>query len=122
MAQGRVAARWAAGWLAAVFAAGCAQILGADWVGSLPLGRGRWGQFDLSGNVSEGALDWAVDHTVPWNDQAQLSDVAADNQRTRQGGYYASDDYTASNAHRGTAPSTVRGPWTSARCARDLPP
>ncbi|WP_437911126.1 SUMF1/EgtB/PvdO family nonheme iron enzyme [Sorangium sp. So ce327] len=91
-------------------------------VGSLPQGRGRWGQFDLSGNVSEWALDWAVNYTVPWNDQAQLSDVAADNQRTRRGGYYASDEYTVSNAHRGTDPPTVRGPWTSARCARDLPP
>ncbi|MDC0680265.1 formylglycine-generating enzyme family protein [Sorangium atrum] len=91
-------------------------------VGSLPLGRGRWGQFDLSGNVSEWALDWAVNYTVPWSDQAQISDVAGDNQRTRRGGYYASDDYTVSNAHRGTDPPTVRGPWTSARCARDLPP
>ncbi|WP_437914495.1 SUMF1/EgtB/PvdO family nonheme iron enzyme [Sorangium sp. So ce302] len=91
-------------------------------VGLLPQGRGRWGQFDLSGNVSEWALDWAVNYTVPWNDKAQLSDVAGDNQRTRRGGYYASDEYTVSNAHRGTDPPTVRGPWTSARCARDLPP
>ncbi|WP_437814048.1 formylglycine-generating enzyme family protein [Sorangium sp. So ce1078] len=89
-------------------------------VGSLPLGRGRWGQYDLSGNVSEWALDWVSPYTVPWVDRAELSDVAEDNQRTRRGGYFSADEYGVSNVYRSSDPPIVRGPWTSARCARDL--
>lgn len=88
-------------------------------VGTKPAGDGRWGQSDLSGNVSEWTLDWyAISYVQnPCNDCANLT--PAQNRAFRGGGY--SYGATSMRTAARTADSPIDRPISlGLRCARPL--
>ncbi|MBI5536802.1 MAG: SUMF1/EgtB/PvdO family nonheme iron enzyme [Deltaproteobacteria bacterium] len=93
--------------------AGCAA---GDIVntGSLAAGAGKWGHFDLAGNVAEWVLDAFGTYPKPCTDCALLTGT----DRSLRGGGYDSqpvDLYASMRAHRDPA---QRSPHNGFRCAR----
>jgi len=85
--------------------------------GSKAAGVGKWGQFELAGNVMEWVLDWhAPAYPSPCNDCANL--VTADNRVTRGGSFDLGKEYLLSS-YRFAAPPASRYRYYGVRCARD---
>jgi formylglycine-generating enzyme required for sulfatase activity len=85
-------------------------------VGSKPLGNGRWGQSDLSGNVVEWTLDYYGDHPVPCNDC--MNSAAAEFGSQRGGGYAMPEDALFAALRGALKPTSLRA-TSGFRCARD---
>lgn len=86
-------------------------------VGSKPAGDGRWGQSDLSGNVTEWMLDSISPYPNPCSDCANLD---ANLERiVRSGSFGQSVFYMRTGTRRAIDPMT-RGAGTGIRCARPL--
>jgi len=96
----------------------------ANNVGIHPAGNGRWGHYDLAGNLWEWVLDvydpgWYQSEGNPCNDCAKLWSGTT---RVHRGGtYWRNADYMRA-AHRsdGTAPNLPYA-TVGVRCARDAP-
>jgi formylglycine-generating enzyme required for sulfatase activity len=85
-------------------------------VGSKPAGDGKYGQSDLTGNVSEWNLDmWSASYTNPCNDCVQL---APDPSRVRRGGRYGNDASRLISSIRFSEVPQFRFAGIGARCAR----
>lgn len=88
-------------------------------VGSRPSGDGRWGQSDLTGNVSEWMLDWFASYQNACNDCASLS-VAS--HRVYRGGSFSDFPSAARTAARplggNVGDPMVRTSILGIRCAR----
>lgn len=85
-------------------------------VGTKPGGKGRWGQADLGGNVSEWALDGYAAYQNPCNNCANLTDTS---NRVFRGGTFSSQPPGLSSYQRGG----ISAPWfrsngTGVRCVR----
>jgi formylglycine-generating enzyme required for sulfatase activity len=88
-------------------------------VGTTFLGSGRWGQFDLAGNVSEWLLDFYADYVSPCTDCANL--IPNDRGRARLGGSFANQPSPAlRTGYVDLAPPVRRDPNVGFRCARTL--
>jgi sulfatase modifying factor 1 len=86
-------------------------------VGTKFRGAGRWGQFDLAGNVSEWLLDYYADYTATCNDCAQLT--PNDQGRTLLGGSFVGDATPAMRTgYRDLKVPQGRDPNVGFRCAR----
>lgn len=89
-------------------------------VGSRPAGAGRWGNLDLSGNVSEWVLDrHAVTYPMPCNDCAALAGPLdfPNLLRSLRGGNFGSDAYGVQTSVRDGYFATSQA--ADIRCARD---
>lgn len=99
----------------------CSEVTSEDVapVGSFENGRGRWGHYDLAGNVAEWCLDyrdtqWYVTDGANCNDCANLVGPPPD--RVIRGGYYGSSpERIATYRRAGTNRGFVN---TGFRCAR----
>lgn len=90
-------------------------------VGSRAMDAGRWGHFDLAGNVREWVLDTAPgeeSYLVPCADCAEL---VGSPQRRRRGGDYAADAARLRTAYRSSAPPNEPQSYIGIRCARRAP-
>jgi formylglycine-generating enzyme required for sulfatase activity len=98
---------------------GCAldiQVVGA----TSPLGDGRWGHSDLTGNVNEWTLDWFEGYRTPCLDCAPVSgDVTSGRTKVLRGGTLQGDA-TVVNARRFSVDPRTAGILTGVRCARSL--
>jgi formylglycine-generating enzyme required for sulfatase activity len=85
-------------------------------VGTKPAGVGRWGQFDLTGNVSEWVLD-SFDATLqtPCTNCAQLGAFSARGQR---GGSFFRGAFSLRSAARGSSVPVQNSLDSGFRCAR----
>lgn len=83
-------------------------------VGSRPLGDGRWGQADLSGNVWEWMLDWDADYLTDCDDCAGLAPAA---RRIQRGGSFINGQWSMRTGYRYSSPDP-RSYNVGARCAR----
>ena len=87
-------------------------------VGSKSLGMGRWGHFDMAGNVSEWTLDWFTDYAVPCVNCANIASGAAFTRVNRGGAFTAATADVASEHRVGDSPTAIGYPL-GIRCARD---
>jgi formylglycine-generating enzyme required for sulfatase activity len=96
--------------------AGCAQ---TDLVpvGVRAAGIGRWGQFDLAGNVNEWTLDWHAPYSASCVDCANL--VPAKYQEFRGGSYFEQAESLRTGSRNGTAPDNHFA-YIGVRCARSI--
>src|SRR5262249_32957718 len=95
--------------------AGCA-LTDLVAVGSKPLGDGRWGQSDLSGNVFEWTLDWSVDpYANPCTDCAYLT---ATDSRVLRGGSSSDVAMWLRAGFRAMNSPADRNSGSGVRCAR----
>jgi formylglycine-generating enzyme len=88
-------------------------------VGSKPLGKGKWGQADLAGNVWEWTQDWyASPYANPCDNCANL--MPATRHSLRGGGFNSGNlsDLTSSNRLYDAPVVPARSPNFGARCAR----
>jgi formylglycine-generating enzyme required for sulfatase activity len=86
------------------------------FVGTKPDGAGRWGQLDLTGNVSEWVLDVYASYATPCVNCAHLGPETS---RVYRGGDYSSYGVPLQTDRRGTGESpTHRSETLGARCAR----
>jgi formylglycine-generating enzyme required for sulfatase activity len=95
---------------------------GVNRVGSeSPPGDGKWGQADLSGNLSEYLLDveptGSLSYPDPCTDYANL---IAGTGRAFRGGSWFSNDVRVRVGLRGFAATNVRFDQIGVRCARAL--
>jgi formylglycine-generating enzyme required for sulfatase activity len=97
-----------------------ASCTGADIapVGFAYGGAGRWGQFDLVGNVYKRVLDWNAPFVSPCTDCANLS--AGGTYRMTRGGYFDSTFYYIESSTRPNAGASPAGRYDflGFRCAR----
>lgn len=86
-------------------------------VGTKFQGKGRWGQYDLIGNVREWMLDWSAAYASECNDCANLTPTA---ERRQRGGDFVSKaaDFDLRTGVRGSAPPADRDFNNGFRCAR----
>lgn len=89
---------------------------GPTAVGSKPLGNGRWGQSDLSGNVSEWLLDYFQEYPLTCKD---CLNTAASSDRSERGGAYLSIPIFLSASLRNYAQPETVDASRGFRCARD---
>jgi formylglycine-generating enzyme required for sulfatase activity len=83
-----------------------------------PLGDGRWGHSDLTGNVNEWTLDWYETYATPCSDCAPVSgDVTSGRTKVIRGGTLQSDSVVV-NARRFSADPRISAGLTGIRCAR----
>jgi sulfatase modifying factor 1 len=88
-------------------------------VGSKPLGAGRWGHADLSGNVYEYGSDWWYDLPLPCTDCANHT-PDKNGLRTMRGGAFNSMDVEhVRTAHRDTNGNNFRTSIVGVRCVHD---
>lgn len=90
-------------------------------VGSTALGRARWGQFDMAGNVWEWALDWL---DPSWYEGAgnpcdNCANIAGGSHRVLRGGAYSFEEVTLRAATRSAEEPAVRRAFIGVRCVRD---
>lgn len=88
-------------------------------VGSKPAGVGRYGQFDLAGNVYEWALDYAESYAVPCVDCANLTPPSVGTlTRVRRGGSFTVDATSVRTGARSPLVPTTLFDGSGVRCAR----
>jgi formylglycine-generating enzyme len=85
-------------------------------VGSKPVGNGRWGHSDLSGNVSEWTLDAYVPYPGVCRDCAQID--ATRNPTIRGGAFYVSNSNLLRTAPREAPQVFFQKYYIGFRCAR----
>jgi formylglycine-generating enzyme required for sulfatase activity len=88
-------------------------------VGALPAGAGKWGQLDLTGNVSEWTLDFQASYVTPCTDCAFLSDVTL-GRSIRGGGFGDPPSALIVPTRNGVIPQDNSGTF-GIRCARSVP-
>jgi formylglycine-generating enzyme required for sulfatase activity len=94
---------------------GCTGFVNIAPVGTAALGVGRWGQIDLSGNLSEWTLDWEAPYVTPCVDCVFLPNYSY---RVIRGGNWSPGGSDISPWTRdGDVPSS-RNAFYGARCAR----
>jgi sulfatase modifying factor 1 len=89
-------------------------------VGSKPLGDGRWGQADLSGNVFQWLLDTGFLGTNFVNPCTDCADLTTAQSRYARGGSYRDDAGLMRTGSRSSFDATVRADVFGGRCARRL--
>jgi len=88
-------------------------------VGLHPLGRGRWQQDDLAGNVSEWIWDGSDEcYTYTYCEDCGKTD--ASQEKRIRGGDYSSPAASLQVAERKEADASARNPSYGFRCARDF--
>jgi formylglycine-generating enzyme required for sulfatase activity len=89
-------------------------------VGTKPLGYGRWGQGEMSGNVSEWVLDLYAD---PYPDPSctNCANLTQGSARVVRGGYFLNDAATVLTWSRTYRSPSVYSHETGFRCARSAP-
>ena len=89
-------------------------------VGTRPLGDGRWGQSDLTGNAMEWTLDWGDPYQNPCIDCAILgSSLQSGGERAIRGGNWTTDMVVQlRTGYRQTASPGEASPDRGMRCAR----
>ena len=87
---------------------------GAAPVGTAALGVGRWGHFDLAGNVNEWTIDAFGDYATPCVDCARLD---ATSFRVIRGGYFHDDAEYLLPTSRSDDPPATRSACLGFRCA-----
>lgn len=80
-----------------------------------PMGDGKWGQADLSGNMWESTLDWDGDYPVPCDDCAKLQRASL--RMARGGGFKDGASELLSYRRNHSAPHD-RYSTLGVRCAR----
>ena len=88
---------------------------GAAPVGTATMGAGRWGHFDLAGNVNEWSLDWFGGYSGSCTNCANLT---GGSYRVVRGGYYDSAASYMPATSRGDDPPADRSVCIGFRCAR----
>jgi formylglycine-generating enzyme required for sulfatase activity len=89
-------------------------------VGSRPLGRGRWGQYDLAGNVSEWMWDGGQDcYDTPDACDDCGTTLFIDDKSQRGGSFFHYEEGLAVAAEDGWA-GTDRMAFAGFRCARNF--
>jgi len=86
-------------------------------VGSKPLGRGKYGQDDLAGSLTEWTLDYFG--TLPSNCQ-NCANLGGESGRVYRGGYYASNANAVTTTARIAIAPEKHQVVFGIRCARDL--
>ena len=81
-----------------------------------PKGDGKWGQSDLTGNVHEQILDWAVAYSNPCSDCADLMEAV--NRAIRGGAFNSVVSQGCRTASRGSFAPYTRSSNMGVRCAR----
>jgi formylglycine-generating enzyme len=84
-------------------------------VGSRPMGDGRYGQSDMSGNMAEWVLDWAGSYPPSCVDCANLAPAAA---RERRGGGFSDGRAVIRTGFRVTGAPANGTSLNGVRCAR----
>jgi formylglycine-generating enzyme len=93
----------------------CAGSAHIQPVGSDPMGKARWGQLDLAGNLFEWALDFEGAYTVPCTDCA---DFTPNDVGIARGGAYFFLGATIYPEYRGTFDTADGVDFIGLRCAR----
>ncbi|WP_437646240.1 formylglycine-generating enzyme family protein [Sorangium sp. So ce362] len=91
-------------------------------VGSKPAGAGRWGQQDLSGNMTEFTRDWSGQLPVPCVDCAILEQPGEGAYLLTHGGNYLQAEEHQHATRTGIYRSPGREEGVGVRCARNPPP
>jgi formylglycine-generating enzyme required for sulfatase activity len=89
-------------------------------VGSFPSGRGKWGHWDLAGNVSEWVWDGYQNCYIVPGSCVDCGVTDGYEKKVRKGGGYYDDQRGVSVVNRGGAVGTEIASWVGFRCARDL--
>jgi len=96
----------------------CTGVANIAPVGSATLGAGRWGQFDLAGEMWEWTMDWYATYTDPCTDCAALTTTTSSSVSIH-GGPFLDQTTSLPPTFRGTAPPASRAFYTGGfRCAR----
>jgi formylglycine-generating enzyme required for sulfatase activity len=94
--------------------AGCAKSGNIAPVGSAALGRGRWSQLDLAGDVWE----WTLDHYDPYTDCTDCANLSPGGMRVFRGGGFNSGPKALVPSTRDFIEPTNREFYVGFRCAR----
>jgi formylglycine-generating enzyme len=93
----------------------CSGVSNIAPVGVVVGAAGRWGQFDLAGNVSQWTLDFSAPYVDPCVDCAYLSATGA---REFRGGSFSSGANALASSYRASGPPALRLVYFGFRCAR----
>ncbi|HTQ06314.1 MAG TPA: SUMF1/EgtB/PvdO family nonheme iron enzyme [Polyangiaceae bacterium] len=89
-------------------------------VGSYPAGKGKWGQFDLAGNVAEWVWD-ASQLCYPVSGACVDCGITDGyDQKTQKGGSFYDTEDLLTVVNRGGDTATNATQWVGLRCARDF--
>jgi sulfatase modifying factor 1 len=98
-----------------VGATGCQGVANIAPVGTTALGKSRWGQFDMAGELAEWTIDFYAPYVDPCRDCVFLTDYSY---RVVRGGSFGTDTEDLSpSARDGDLPES-RNAFYGARCAR----
>jgi formylglycine-generating enzyme required for sulfatase activity len=93
----------------------CTGVANLAPVGVTTLGVGRWGQFDMAGEVNEWNLDGSAPYVAPCSDCAYLTSAA---NRVLRGGFFDVTSGGLLASYRYDDPPSVRSSNYGFRCAR----
>ena len=90
-------------------------------VGSKPLGKGRWGQYDLAGGMWEWVFDFYDGGWYAGGSCTNCANVTTASDRVARGGSWANFDLNLRAANRGSNFPSTRNGLYGFRCARSAP-